>query len=209
MTATLEEQAIKAALNQNWQKAIEINKEIIKEKPQNVAALNRIGRAYWELGRIEEATKSYKKVIKIEPFNPIANKNIKRLGKNKNIKASKNNGIISASIFLEEPGKTKLIKIIRLASPSILSQLDNGDEVFFVIKKRLISVIDDNKNYLGALPEDLSQRLIRLIKGGNQYQVFVKNVDRQLMEIIIREVLRSKKFLNTPSFPQGKLSLDQ
>lgn len=209
MTATLEEQAIKAALNQNWEKAIEINKEIIKEKPQNVAALNRIGRAYWELGKIEEAAKSYKKVIKIEPFNPIANKNIQRLGKNKNIKASKNNGVTSANIFLEEPGKTKLVKITRLASPSILSQSDNGDEVFFIIKKRLISVIDNNKNYLGALPEDLSQKLIRFIKGGNQYQAFVKNVDRQLMEIIIREVIRSKKFTETPSFPQGKFNLDQ
>ena len=209
MTATLEEQAIKAALNQNWGKAIEINKEIVKEKPKNVAALNRIGRAYWELGKIREAAKSYKKVLTIEPFNPIANKNIKRLGKNKNIKTSNGNSITSGNIFLEEPGKTKLVKITRLASPSILSQLDNGDEVFFVIKTRLISIIDNNKNYLGALPEDLSQRLIRFIKGGNQYQFFVKNVDCQLLEVIIREAVRSKKFAETPSFPQGKFNLDQ
>lgn len=206
MTATLEEQAIKAALNQNWLRAIEINKKIIKETPQNIPALNRIGRAFYGLGKAEEAIKAYKKVIKIDAFNPIANKNIKRLSKNKTKSGNQKNSVLSGNIFLEEPSKTKLVKLIRLASPLILSQQDNGDEVFFVIKKRLISILDNNKNYLGALPEDLSQKLIKFIKGGNQYQAYIKNVDRQWLEIFIREVSRSKKFIEIPSFPQGKFN---
>ncbi|MCX6726082.1 MAG: tetratricopeptide repeat protein [Candidatus Shapirobacteria bacterium] len=206
MTATLEEQAIKAALNQNWTRAIEINKKIIKETPQNAPALNRIGKAFYELGKNEEAIKAYKKVIKIDPFNPIANKNLKRLSKNRSKNNNQKNSILSGNIFLEEPSKTKMVKLIRLASPLILSQQDNGDEVFFIIKKRLISIFDNSKNYLGALPEDLSQRLIKFIKGGNQYQAYIKNVDLQLLEIFIREVSRSKKFIETPSFPQGKFN---
>ncbi|MBM3205403.1 tetratricopeptide repeat protein [Candidatus Shapirobacteria bacterium] len=209
MTASLEEQAIKAALNQNWEKAVEINKNILKEKPEDIPALNRLGRAFWELGQNEKAQRTYKKVIKIDRFNPIANKNLKRIGKNKNKNNFKSNFVPSGKVFLEEPGRTKLVRLTRLASPSVLAQLDSGDAVFFLIKKRLVSVLDEQENYLGAIPEDLSQRLIKFIKGGNQYQAFVKSVDHQRLEIFIREVSRGKKFASIPSFPQGKLSLLQ
>jgi hypothetical protein len=69
--------------------------------------------------------------------------------------------------------------------------------------------MDGSQNYLGVIPEDLSQKLIRFINGGNQYQGFIKSVDRQKLEVFIKEVSRSKKFLTTPSFPQGKASFDQ
>ncbi len=211
MTADLEEQAIKAALNQNWLKAIEINRKIHKDNPKDIPTLNRLGRAFWEMGKIDEANKAYKQAIKIDPFNPIANKNLKRLtgAKKRPHKNSKNDFINSGKVFLEEPGKTKLVRLTRLSSPQILSELDSGDPVFLLIKKRLVSVLDNNKNYLGSIPEDLSQRLIKLIKGGNQYQGFVKSVDRQKLEVFIREISRSRKFIDTPSFPQGKLSLAQ
>lgn len=211
MTADLEEQAIKAALNQNWLKAIEINRKIHKDNPKDIPALNRLGRAFWEMGKIDEANKAYKQAIKIDPFNPIANKNLKRLtgAKKRPHKNSKNDFVNSGKVFLEEPGKTKLIRLTRLSSPQILSELDSGDPVFLLIKKRLVSVLDSSKNYLGSIPEDLSQRLIKLIKGGNQYQGFVKSVDRQKLEVFIREVSRSRKLADTPSFPQGKLSLAQ
>jgi tetratricopeptide (TPR) repeat protein len=202
MTAEPEDQAIRAALNQNWSKAIEINKKILKDTPKNIAALNRLGRAFWEAGQIEKANKTYKKVIKIDLFNPIANKNLKRLtqakkGVGKNLK---NDFTHSGKVFLEEPGKTKLVRLTRLNSPNVLSELDSGDPVFFLVKKRFVSILDTNKNYLGSIPEDLSQRLIKFIKGGNQYQGFVRSVERQKLEIFIREVSRSKKFTDIPSF---------
>lgn len=202
MTAELEEQAIKAALNQNWSKAIEINKAILKDNPKDIPALNRLGRAFWETSKIEEANKTYKKVIKIDPFNPIANKNLKRLikAKKRPHKNLKNDFTHSGKVFLEEPGKTKLVRLTRLNSPDVLSELDSGDPVFFLVKKRLVSILDTNKNYLGSIPEDLSQRLIKFIKGGNQYQGFVRSVDRQKLEIFIREISRSKKFTDIPSF---------
>jgi tetratricopeptide (TPR) repeat protein len=210
-TANCEEQAVKAALVRNWAKAAELNKKILKEKPQNVPALNRLGKAFWEMDKVQEANKIYKKVIKIDPCNPIANKNLKRLSKFK--KKPRNNFeeqfFPSEKLFLEEPGKTKLVRLTRLASPTVLAQQDNGDPITLVVKKRLVSVVDNSQNYLGVIPEDLSQRLIRLITGGNQYQGFIKSVDRQKLEVFLKEVFRGKKFLTTPSFPQGKVSFDQ
>ena len=213
MTPTaLEEQAIKAALAQNWSKALEINKKILKDSPKNIAALNRLGRAYWEMGKIEQAQQTYKKVLSLDRFNPIANKNLKRLTKSAKIKKifeGKNASPRLGEIFLEEPGKTKIVKLVRLTSPSVLAQLNNADLVTLKAKKRTISVLSAKGNYLGTIPEDLSTRLIKFIKGGNQYQAFVKSVDHQKLEILIREVSRAKKFFNTPSFPQGKLSFSQ
>lgn len=208
MTPSLENQAIKAALDQNWEKAIEINKQILKTTPKNIAALNRLGRAYGEVSKISSAITTYKKVLAIDPFNPIAGKNLERLSKGgaKKMSQKKVAGPISTTIFLEEPGKTKLVKLARLASWSVLAQLSSGNPVLLAVKKRTVSVIGEDKNYLGTIPEDLSLRLIKLIKGGNQYQAFVKSVDRQQLEILIRELVRGKKFLNIPSFPQGKLS---
>jgi len=211
-TTALEEQAVKAALNQNWNKAIEINKKIIAGVPQDIAALNRLGRAYWEIGKIRQAIQSYKKVLKFDSLNPIANKNLKRLakgGQTKRIKGKKSLFIPSANIFLEEPGKTKVVKLIRLATPSVLAQLDNADTVVLTLKKRNIVVSSNNGQYLGSIPEDLSIRLIKFIKGGNQYQAFVKSVDHQKLEVFIREVFRSKKFANNPSLPQGKVNFSQ
>ncbi|MCX6724511.1 MAG: hypothetical protein NTV20_00205 [Candidatus Shapirobacteria bacterium] len=102
-----------------------------------------------------------------------------------------------------------MVKLVRLAPPSILAQLDNADPVVMTVKKRTVSIFSEGGNYLGAIPEDLSIRLIRLIKGGNQYQSFIKGVDHQKLEIFIREVFRAKKFFNNPSFLQGKVSFSQ
>jgi len=213
MTPTaLEEQAVKAALTQNWGKAIEINKKILTCAPQDIATLNRLGRAYWEVGKIAQAIQSYKKVLKFDSLNPIANKNLKRLakgGQTKKTKEKKMPFIPSGNIFLEEPGKTKVVKLIRLATPNVLAQLDNADQVDLILKKRNIVVLSTNGQYLGSIPDDLSIRLIKFIKGGNQYQTFVKSVDHQRLEIFIHEVSRSKKFANNPSFPQGKANFFQ
>ncbi len=213
MTITaFEEQAVKAALTQNWPKAIELNKKILKDAPENIAALNRLGRAYWETGKINLATQNYKKVLKSDSLNPIANKNLKRLekgGQTKKRLFKKNSFTPLGKTFLEEPGKTKIVKLVRLAPPATLAQLDNADTVILTIRKRVISILSENGSYLGTIPEDLSVRLIRFIKGGNQYQAFIKSVDHQKLEIFIREVFRDKKFFDNPSFPQGKANFSQ
>ncbi len=204
MSQNSEELAIRAAINQNWEKAIEINKKIIKENKKNIVALNRLAHAYYQTGEAKKADETYKQVLEIDNSNPIANKNIKRLNKAKRIKPNNKKKSInfynSGSMFLEEPGKTKLVSLVRLAQPSILAQTNPAQPVILEPKKRTISIIDENETYLGTIPEDLSIKLIKFIKGGNQYQAFVKNVDHQKLEIFIKETNRGKKFTNDPSF---------
>jgi len=204
MSQNLEDQAIKAAINQNWGKAVEINKKIVKENKNNITALNRLAHAYCQTGETKKASETYKQVLEIDAFNPIASKNLKRVNKAKKFKPNNakatNNFYNSGNMFLEEPGKTKLVSLVRLAQPSILAQINPAQPVLLDPKKRTVSIIAEDKTYLGTIPEDLSLRLIKFIKGGNQYQAFIKNVDHQKLEIFIKEVVRGKKFINNPSF---------
>ncbi len=92
------------------------------------------------------------------------------------------------------------MRLVKLAEPAVLSLLDNADPVRLVPKKRRISVTTEDGHYLGALPDDLSQRLIRFIQGGNRYEAFIKAVEKGELQIFIREIFRSQRFKNLPSF---------
>ncbi len=198
--------AIDAALDCRWEDALKLNKEIIKLDPQNVDALNRQARVYMEMGKSNLAKKYYGEAVKIDPYNPIALKNLKI------IKSFKSNGQqtvvmpisgglrLSASLFLQEPGKTKIVNLLKVAEPQKLSKAYCGMQVVMVIKNRKITIVDTNSNYLGVLPDDISHHLLRLLKGGNKYELFLKSIRVNSLSVLIKETYRSKRFKNQPSF---------
>lgn len=195
--------AIDAALDSHWEEALKINKKILKLDPQNVDSLNRLARAHMELGKINLAKKYYSEALKFDPYNPISLKNLKI------IKSFKPNGEyhlpngqsrLSPSLFLQEPGKTKMVNLLKVAEPQKLSQAFCGMKVEMTIKNRKITILDANSNYLGVMPDDVSFHLQRLIKGGNKYDTFIKSIRVNGLSILIKETFRSKKFKNQPSF---------
>lgn len=196
--------AINAAIESNWKKAIDLNKQLLSTNPHNLEAHNRLGRAYLELGNLDQAKKTYQKVLKVDPYNVIAEKNLKRLAKVKSnckiLKNCQNGSQFDNQIFVAEPGKTKLVNLIKLTTPTILSSLCCGDEIFLQPKKHSISVCDVQDQYLGAIPDDLSYHLINLLNGGNKYQAFVKKITSNCLQVFIRESFKSKKLAHQPSF---------
>lgn len=205
--SNLHRQAINAALSFNWEEAVELNKQIIKEQPENTDSLNRLARALFELGKYPQAKKIYQSVLKLDPYNSIAQKNLKKLSAFKKteedgstLHSQANYTTLSASLFLEEAGITKVINLIKLAEPQKLSRLSPGLMVNLTLKNRGITVTDQNEVYLGVLPDDMSHLLSRMMKGGNKYQALVKSVKPNSLSIIVRETFRSKKFKNQPSF---------
>src|SRR3990167_5216634 len=129
----LAKMAANAALSSNWQEAIAINQKILKTNQEDVEALNRLARAQVCTGEIEKAQKTYKKVLSLDPYNIIANKNLSKIniangrsnGQGKNITFRSN----LTSLFLSEPGKTKVLSLLNLAPPNVLSVLNYGEEV--------------------------------------------------------------------------------
>ena len=103
------------------------------------------------------------------------------------------------------PGKTKIASLMHLGSPKILAKIDAGDEVFLNTHCHKVYVSTKDGKYIGRISDDLSARLRRLIQLGNVYQVCIKSIKNTEVKIFIREVVRSKKLSDTPSFTTEKI----
>ena len=204
MELDLAQKAVKLALTGNWKEAVKSNNQILKENPKDVDALNRLARAYAELGNTKRAKSLTEKVLRIDPFNSIA---LKCLAKWKGGGRGKHplTKVLGAEAFLEEPGKTKLISLLHLGGSSLLSKLDAGDEVIFSQGPHRLSILTLDGKYVGRLPDDLSARLRRLIKAGNSYQVLIKSISPEDVKIFVREVKRAEELKDTPSFSSERV----
>jgi tetratricopeptide (TPR) repeat protein len=204
-SSPLHQQAINAALTSDWTSAIDFNKQILEENPKSVEALNRLGRAYFEIGELLSSKKNFQHSLEIDPYNQIAAKFLKRVEtcKKSAVKKADHKNVnypINSDLFIEEPGKTKLVGLLKVAEPQKLSLLSPGMIVDLHLKNKIIALVDQNEEYLGVLPDDLSHHLVRLIHGGNKYQAIIKTVKMNGLTVLIREIFRSSRFKNQPSF---------
>ncbi len=208
MDAALYDQAIKSALNQAWKQAIKINLEILDINKNDVCTLNRLAFAYLKTGNLNAARNIYKRVLKIDKYNPIAQKNLKRIAKiNKQDIHQSQISASTPSFFLEEPGKTKIVTLVHPAPTKVLCNIMTAQKINLLPRKHSIEVRNHQNEYIGALPDDISHRLRHLIGHGNTYEAYIKNVDNNQVSVFIREMTRGKKYKNLPSFsPSYSLS---
>lgn len=193
-------QAIQTALNGDWQNAIELNTQILKDTPEDIDALNRIGFAYASMGNLKLAKSSYQKVLALDAQNPIALKNLKKLSGHDGKSIPTISFVQMNNIFIEEPGKTKVIELINVAEQKAIGKLRCGETIVLQVKRMRLFVLDQEKQYIGMLPDDLSKRLIKFINGGNHYEAYVKTVNNHKVAIFIKETKRATRFRNQPSF---------
>lgn len=196
----LKTQAIQTALIGDWSTAITLNEEILVENPDDIDTLNRLGFAYASLGSTKEAKNIYQKVLVLDTQNPIALRNLKRLaGPQQKIQ----NGsplVRMNNIFIEEPGKTKVIDLINVAEQKLIMLLRSGELLTIQIKRMKIFILDSQKQYIGMLPDDIGKRLISFMDGGNEYEAYVKTVNNHKVTVFVRETKRSPKFKFLSSF---------
>ncbi len=72
-------EAIDLAMQARWQDAVNVNKEIVRDYPDDVDTFNRMGRAYHGARTLKQAREAYESAVKLEPYNAIASRNIRRL----------------------------------------------------------------------------------------------------------------------------------
>lgn len=201
----LEQQAIDAAVNNDWKEAININKNIIKIDKVNIDALLRLAFANFQMNKIEEAKKYYKKSLKFQPGNRVAFENLERIKiiTAKMSKKHKPSLTLDPNLFLEVPGKTKSVSLVNLGQKNIIAQLSISQEVYLVPKKRRIEIRNKNKDYIGSLPDDISKRLTIFIKAGSEFTAYIKEVLLNKIVVFIREEKKGKKVQKYFSFPSN------
>jgi len=196
-------QAIALAMEGRWREAAEANKDIIADFPGDVDAYNRLGRAYMELGEYEQAREAYGRAKEIDPFNTIAEKNLRRLSHLKEAGPAAEGGFqrVEPQGFIEETGKAGVVSLYRLAPKEVLAGVDAGDKVNLKVVGSSLMVEDMKQQYLGQVDPRHSQRLVRLMGGGNRYTATVISSAEDMMAIIIRETYQHPSQEGQLSFP--------
>lgn len=193
----LQNRAVKAAQEERWEDALELNQNILDQDPRNLSAMNRLGFACMKLGQTEEAKETYARVLEMDKANAVAKKYLAALEKNQPVRLPK---ALSHSEFIDEPGKTKSVQLVRPAGQDILDDLSIGDDCELKGTQTRVSVSCRNA-YVGTLPDDLSQRLRPLLEAGNTYTAKVQSLKNSAIVIFIRELSRAASVSDTPSFP--------
>ena len=179
--------AIDAALNNNWREALELNRELLTRYPDDVETLNRLARAYFELGSVPKAKEVYKSVLELDPYNPIATKNIKKLSdiKSADLKHnvasnSQNNTQTPRDSFLEEPGVTKIIKVQGYPNLKTLAQLQTADTLEIKTKYNNALVYTKDNHKIGTIDPVWGKRIAKAIRIGSVFEVVVVSLDPAL-----------------------------
>ncbi len=192
---SIKSQAIQTALVGDWPSAITLNQLILQEEPNDIDTLNRLAFAFLSSGDPKNAKDLYEKVLSLDMKNPIAIRNLKRLN-DVNVKRP---SITINNLFIEEPGKTKVVDLNN-AEKKVIAHLRSGEKLDIRIKRSKIFAYDLEDQFVGMLPDDLCQRLIKFMESGNEYEAYVRTVDNSKVSVFIRETKRVKKFKNQPSF---------
>lgn len=199
----LTEQAIKQALDSQWEEAVETNRRLLEVHPRDVSTLNRLGKALSEVGQYDEARKAYSDALEIDPENNIAKKNIDRLAQLQPSGPAKRttNERIDPRIFIEETGKTGYTNLLDLAPPSVIKRLAAGDQVYLQREGAALYVADASGERIGRVDSKLAGRLTRLMDGGNQYAAGIAELNDREVRVIIREVFQHPSQFGRVSFP--------
>lgn len=201
----LQGRAVRAAQDERWEEAVKFNQEIIDLDDTNIGAYNRLGFAYLQLGQTSDAKKAYECVLKKDPANAVARKYWQSLQKKQPLRLPK---ALKHNDFIDEPGKTRSVHLVRLAGNDRLNQTSIGDDCKLDLKKTRIGVMCDG-NYIGTLPDDLFLRLHPLLEAGNTYQVRIQSLRNNQVVVFLRELTRAPSVANTPSFPVDNSLLAQ
>lgn len=193
----LQKKAIEHAKNGDWQTASEINQQILEQFPNDTSALNRLGFCFLQLNKKQNAQETYQKVLDIEKMNPIAKKYLGLI--KQNVKISRQQSSVFDD-FVEEPRRTKIVGLDRLADHKVLSKLSVASVCTLKTKGRYVSVLNDEGEYIGSLPEDISFHLATLLKTGNEYACLIRSVSKQECVVFIKEKKVAPENKHIPSF---------
>jgi len=208
----LSKEAIDLALQGRWEEAEAVNRDIIEKFPTDVEAYNRLGRALTESGDFDRAKEAYFKALELAPDNAIAKKNLARLTSLSESMATLSSDPQKAStrraqarrvaldLFITEMGKAGVVNLHNVAPGKVLAKMGFGDQVHLEAREQHLIVVSQSGEYLGEVEPRQGLRLIKLMLGGNRYDVAILNVEEDKVQVIIKEVYQHPSQVGRPSF---------
>lgn len=206
----LNQEALQASLESRWEDALRINDEYLARFPRSAEALNRKGRAYIELRRLNEARDAYSEALKADPANMISRRNLQRLetlynraeGQPEEGAETYDSTIPRASVFILETGKTWIDELASAADLGLLAEVSPGDKVQLQIEDDRVIVLSEDGVRLGEMESRISSRIAKLCEAGHAFEAYALGTSAQSLRIIIRETARPEDSESILTFPR-------
>jgi len=196
--------AISLAMEGRWREAVAANRTILAELPDDVDTLNRLGRAHMELREYREAREAYSRAKELDPYNTIAEKNLKKLAALKTERGGSpaaEDALVEPRYFIEETGKAGVVRLTNLAARPVLARMVAGDRVSLETLDGNLIATDSSGEMLGTVEARHGQRLARLMAGGNRYLASVVSASDSGLSVMIREIFQDPNQVGQLSFP--------
>ena len=198
-------EAIALALEGHWEEAVEVNRDVLRVFPDDADALNRLGKAFMELGRYSSARSAFENAARIAPYNTIAKKNLERLRHcEETTRPPKQGKVVSPYLFIEDRAKSCMTVLGKPATLEILGRVAAGDPVRLRAREHVLLVENEQGDCLGQVEFKLGMRLTRLMKGGNRYEAAIISVNRQDVSVVVLETYRHADTRGICSFPTDR-----
>ncbi len=188
----MEQEAIEAALFGNWKRAIKLNKKILSENKCDTEALCRLAYAFAKCSDFKKACFTYRKLLKIDPTNPIACKNLAKFKEAKESSKEQKKFLesgarkVSPSLFFSELAKAKSVDLINIAPLSVLQNLVVGEEVNVQKRRFDLQVKDKSGTYIGTFPDDVGRKLLAIFDQSKTVNFFLKDVRDNEVTVFIK-----------------------
>lgn len=106
----MQNEAITYARNGNWESAIDSSRQLLSSDPNDIETLNRLAKAYFENGEIDNAEQTYQRVLEISEHNPIARRMVSLIARTRSAPA-KTREFVDMRMFAIETGKSTLTSL--------------------------------------------------------------------------------------------------
>ena len=199
----LGEQAVRLAVSSRWDEAITVNREFVRLFGDEPDALNRLGKALSEVGKITEARKSYGRSIELDPTNTIARRNLDRLaGMQDSVVAGQAQSQLDTRLFVEESGKATVAKL-QAVDGNRTAVLDPGDLVDLQAQGNAVNVVTTTGGYIGMIEPRIGLRMAKMMAAGNLYSAALVTATGDI-KVMLRETFQHPSQIGRVSFPQSR-----
>jgi tetratricopeptide (TPR) repeat protein len=209
MRRRLQDRAVELAAKNRWAEAVEANLQSISIE-EDADTLNRLGKAYFELGKLTDAREAYQRALRMMPSNRIARKNIEKIdellaqSRTVLVPDRTHRQLVDLRLFITETGRTAITSLIDVPRGPSVDAIVTGEKVDLRIDGRSVLVFDVEGNPIGRVEPKLAQRLSELMTAGNRYAAAIAQTDAKQVRVLIRETYQDPSQRGRVSFP-GKL----
>ncbi len=208
-TEILTKKAIDAALKRNWLEAIETNLKILEKNPADINAKLRLGRAYMFTKAFPKATKLFKEVLKLDPINTVASKNLEIVKTNKVQSPKLLNSQIDQTSLIIEPGTTQDINIVISARGTKAQHIEAGEKLKYKLLKTRLDIFWNEKLLASVADKSILSKLNTLLNtdGERLWVTYKGGMDKNATIILkaSRAIFRSQKQEVRPYIKKGTL----